>query len=40
MNNKLRIHLIYLTAGMNSNGELEFRNDLYNYDKYQKRIVR
>ena len=40
MSEKLRIHLIYLTAGLNSNGELEFRDDLYNYDKYQKRIVR
>ena len=40
MSDKLRIHLIYITAGMNSNGELEFRQDLYNYDKYQKRIVR
>ena len=40
MSEKLRIHLVYLTAGLNSNGELEFRDDLYNYDKYQKRIVR
>ena len=40
MSDKLRIHLVYLTAGMNSDGELEFRNDLYGYDKYQKRIVR
>ncbi len=40
MSEKLRIHLVYLTAGMNSDGELEFRDDLYGYDKYQKRIVR
>ena len=40
LNNKLRIHLVYLTAGVNSDGELEFRDDLYGYDKYQKRIVR
>ena len=40
MSKKLRIHLIYLTAGMNSDGELEFRDDLYHYDKYQKRIMR
>ena len=40
MSDKLRIHLIYLTAGLNSDGELEFRDDLYHYDKYQKRIVR
>ncbi len=40
MSKKLRIHLIYLTAGVNSDGELEFRDDLYGYDKYQKRIIR
>ena len=40
MSDKLRIHLVYLTAGLNSDGELEFRDDLYHYDKYQKRIVR
>jgi len=34
MSEKLRIYLVYLTAGMNDNGDLEFRNDLYNYDKY------
>jgi len=38
--NKLPIHLVYLTAGVNSDNELEFRNDIYNYDKYTKRIVR
>ena len=40
MSNKLRINLVYLTAGMNDDGELEFRDDLYNYDKYQKHILR
>jgi murein L,D-transpeptidase YcbB/YkuD len=38
--NKLPIHLVYLTAGVNSNGELEFRNDIYRYDKFTKRIIR
>ena len=37
--NKLPIYLVYLTAGVNSNNELEFRNDIYNYDKYMKRMV-
>ena len=40
MKEKLRIYLVYLTAGMNTNGELQFRNDIYRYDKYQKRSVR
>jgi len=37
---KLRIYLVYLTAGMDDEGNLQFRNDIYRYDKYQKRIVR
>lgn len=40
MQEKLRIYLVYLTAGMNEKGQIEFRNDIYNYDKYQKRRLR
>ncbi len=40
VNNKLRIYLLYLTAGMNDKGQIEFRNDIYKYDKYQKRRLR
>ena len=40
VNNQLRIYLVYLTAGMNEQGQIEFRNDIYNYDKYQKRRLR
>jgi len=38
--NKIPIHLIYLTAGVNANNELVFRPDIYNYDKYQTRFIR
>jgi murein L,D-transpeptidase YcbB/YkuD len=38
--NKLPIHLVYLTAGVNDNNELEFRNDIYRYDKFTKRVIR
>jgi len=38
--NKLPIYLVYLTAGVNSDNELEFRNDIYRYDKFMKRTVR
>lgn len=38
--NQLRIHLVYLTVGINKEGQVEFRNDIYNYDKYQKRRIR
>jgi len=37
LKNKLPIYIVYLTAGMNEKGQVEFRNDIYNYDKYQKR---
>ncbi|CAA6820304.1 MAG: L,D-transpeptidase YcbB [uncultured Sulfurovum sp.] len=40
VNNQLRIYLVYLTAGINEKGQIEFRNDIYNYDKYQKRRLR
>ncbi|MBU1668666.1 L,D-transpeptidase family protein [bacterium] len=40
VNNQLPIHLVYLTAGMNSDNEIEFRNDIYNYDKFTKRSIR
>jgi len=40
MKEKLPIYLVYLTAGMNDKGQVEFRNDIYNYDKYQKRRLR
>jgi len=40
VNNQLRIYLIYLTVGLNEEGKVEFRNDIYNYDTYQKRRVR
>ncbi len=38
--NKLPIHLVYLTAGFNSSGELEFRDDIYGYDKLMKRSIK
>jgi len=37
---KLRIYLVYLTVGINKEGKIEFRNDIYDYDKYQKRRLR
>jgi murein L,D-transpeptidase YcbB/YkuD len=40
MANKIPIHLIYLTAGVDSKNNLIFRYDIYGYDKYQKRFIR
>jgi murein L,D-transpeptidase YcbB/YkuD len=38
--NKLPIHIVYLTAGMNENNESTFRNDIYRYDKFMIRNTR
>jgi murein L,D-transpeptidase YcbB/YkuD len=38
--NKLPIYLVYLTAGMNEENQLEFRNDIYRYDKFMKRSIK
>ena len=38
--NKLPIYIIYLTAGLNEKDELEFRNDIYRYDKFMKRSIK
>ncbi|MCH9739782.1 MAG: L,D-transpeptidase family protein [Epsilonproteobacteria bacterium] len=36
ISNKLPIHIVYLTAGFNAKtGDIEFRNDIYKYDKMQ-----
>jgi len=40
LKNKLPIYIIYLTAGMSNDGELEFRNDIYRYDKFTKRSIK
>jgi murein L,D-transpeptidase YcbB/YkuD len=38
--NKLPVYLIYLTAGLNDKKKLEFRNDIYRYDKFTKRSIK
>ncbi len=39
LDKKIPVYLIYLTAGYNDiDGVLEFRDDIYGYDKLQKRI--
>ncbi len=38
--NKLPIHLVYLTAGINDEKQLEFRDDIYRYDEFMKRSLK
>jgi len=40
LSNKLPIYLVYLTAGVNEDNQLEFRNDIYGYDKFMKRSIK
>ncbi len=34
------IHLVYLTAWVNANNQLMFGDDIYKYDRYQRRVIR
>lgn len=36
LNYKIPIHIIYITTWVDEKGKLQFRNDIYNYDKMQK----
>ncbi len=39
LTNKVPVYIIYITAGYDEkNKELQFRNDIYGYDKMQKRV--
>lgn len=35
---KIPIHLVYLTSWVDEDGRLQFREDIYNYDKIQKEL--
>jgi len=39
LDNKVPIHIIYLTTWIDSDGLLHYYNDIYNYDKHQKRAI-
>lgn len=39
LNNKIPIHIVYLTAWVDENGKLQFREDIYNFDKMQKELL-
>ena len=40
LDKKVPIDVIYLTAWVDYNGELQFRDDVYNYDKMQLKSFR
>lgn len=36
---KIPVHIVYLTSWVDEEGELHFRDDIYKYDKMQKRLM-
>lgn len=39
LNQKVPIHIVYLTSWVDNEGILQFREDIYNYDKMQKELL-
>jgi L,D-transpeptidase YcbB len=39
LNKKIPIHIVYLTSWVDENGVLQFREDIYNFDKIQKEFL-
>ena len=39
LDKKISIHIIYLTSWVDENGVLQFREDIYNFDKIQKELL-
>jgi murein L,D-transpeptidase YcbB/YkuD len=38
LSKKIPVHLVYLTSWVDEEGQLQFREDVYNYDKIQKSL--
>ncbi|MGA1931244.1 L,D-transpeptidase family protein [Arcobacter sp. YIC-464] len=36
---QIPVHMVYLTSWVDENGKLQFRNDVYRYDKIQKKLL-
>ncbi|QKF77187.1 L,D-transpeptidase family protein [Arcobacter defluvii] len=39
LSKKIPVHIIYLTSFVDENGKLQFREDIYNYDKIQEKLM-
>ena len=39
LSKKIPVHIIYLTSWMDEKGVLQFRDDIYNYDKLHKKFI-
>lgn len=36
---KIPVHIVYLTSWVDEDGKIQFRDDIYNYDKMQKKYI-
>nr|MBP7770187.1 L,D-transpeptidase family protein [Aliarcobacter sp.] len=39
LNKKIPVHIVYLTSWVDEDGRLQFREDIYNYDRIQKKLL-
>ena len=39
LSKKIPVHIIYLTTWIDENGKIQFRDDIYNYDRMHERIL-
>ena len=39
LDKKLPVHIVYLTSWINENNQVQFREDIYGYDKLQNKII-
>ncbi|QKF82315.1 L,D-transpeptidase family protein [Halarcobacter ebronensis] len=39
LDKKIPVHIVYLTSWIDEEGELQFRNDVYGYDKMQEKLL-
>ena len=39
LSKKIPVHIVYLTSWVDEEGQLQFREDIYNYDSIQKKLL-
>lgn len=39
LNKRIPVHMVYITSWVDENGNLQFRDDVYRYDRMQKKIL-
>ena len=39
MDNSVHVHMVYLTSWVDENNNVQFRDDVYKYDRMQKKLI-